>query len=95
MSESYHATCITTEIRRILQIEEDISIGHQTNHMQERTWSLSISFQNYDSQEGTGKFICKPSILDEKQLHLNRIDQEAIKVLSSLELYQCYNTCHF
>ena len=29
MSESYHATC-TNKIREILQIEESISISHQT-----------------------------------------------------------------
>ena len=30
MSKSYHATCTITEIREILQIEENISISHQT-----------------------------------------------------------------
>ena len=33
----------------------------------------------YPGPEGTGKVIYKPSVLDEKQLHLNRIDREAIK----------------
>ena len=30
MSKSYHATCAITEIRRILQIEENISVSRQT-----------------------------------------------------------------
>ena len=55
--------------------------------MQEGAWSLYISFQNHNTQEGTGKVIYKPSVLDEKQLHSNRIDREAIKVQSSLGLY--------
>ena len=38
--------------------------------MQEGAWSLYISFQNHNTQEYTGKFIYKPSILDEKQLLL-------------------------
>ena len=41
--------------------------------MQEGVWSLYISFQNHNTldntQEGTGKVIHKPSVLDEKQLH--------------------------
>ena len=40
--------------------------------MQEEAWSLYISFQNYNTQEGTGKVIYKPSILDEKQLHFKQ-----------------------
>ena len=35
-------------------------------------WSLYISFQNYNIQEGTGKVIYKPSIFDEEQLHLKQ-----------------------
>ena len=54
--------------------------------MQEGAWSLYISFQNRNTQEGTGEDIYKPSVLDEKQVCLNRIDREAIKVLSSLRL---------
>ena len=53
--------------------------------MLEGTWLLYISFQNYNIQEGTGKFIYKPSIFDEEQLHLKQ-DREAIKVPSSLGL---------
>ena len=34
-------------------------------HTQKGAWSLYISFQNHDTQEGIGKFIYKPSILDE------------------------------
>ena len=37
--------------------------------MLEGAWSLYISFQNHNTQGGTGKFIYKPSILDEKQLY--------------------------
>ena len=34
--------------------------------MQEGAWPLYISFQNYNTQEGTGKDIYKPSVLDDK-----------------------------
>ena len=40
--------------------------------MQEGAWSLYISFQNHNTQGGTGKFIYKPSVLDEKQLYLKQ-----------------------
>ena len=40
--------------------------------MLEGAWSLYISFQNYNIQEGTGKVIYKPSIFDEEQLHLKQ-----------------------
>ena len=40
--------------------------------MQEGAWLLYIFFQNYNTQEGTGKVIDKPSVLDEKQLHLKQ-----------------------
>ena len=40
--------------------------------MLEGAWLLYISFQNYNIQEGTGKVIYKPSILDEEQLHLKQ-----------------------
>ena len=40
--------------------------------MLEGAWSLYISFQNYNVQEGTGKVIYKPSIFYEEQLHLKQ-----------------------
>ena len=40
--------------------------------MLEGAWSLYISFQNYNIQEGTGKVIYKPSIFDEEQLHVKQ-----------------------
>ena len=61
------------EIRSILQIEENICIRRQTlSYARRGAWSLYISFQNYNIQEGTGKVIYKPSILDEEQLHLEQ-----------------------
>ena len=33
---------------------------------------MYISFQNYNTQGVTGKFIYKPSIFDEKQFHLKQ-----------------------
>ena len=59
-----------TEIREILQIEESISISCQNMHR--KGMALYISFQNHNTQEGTGKVIYKPSVLDEKQLHLKQ-----------------------
>ena len=45
-------------------------------------WLLYISFQNQNTQAGTGKFIYKTSILEfEKQLLSNRIDQKAYLAL--------------
>ena len=40
--------------------------------MLEGAWSLSISFQNYNIQEGTAKVIYKPSIFDEEQCYLKQ-----------------------
>ena len=34
--------------------------------------AMYISFQNQNTQGGTGIFIYKPSILDEKQLHVKQ-----------------------
>ena len=56
-----------TEIHRILQIKENISISRQTLTHAGRGM---IAVQNHYTQEGTGKVIYKPSILDEKHLHL-------------------------
>ena len=53
---------VPAEIRSILQIKENISIRRQTLTCAGRAWSLYISFQNYNIQEGTGKVIYKPSI---------------------------------
>ena len=39
---------------------------------------------DHNTQEGTGKVICKPSVLDEKQLHLKQDRSRIHKVLSSL-----------
>ena len=44
--------------------------------MQEGVWSLYISFQNHNTQAGTGKFNYEASILDE--------NPKAIKVPSSI-----------
>ena len=55
-----------TKIRRILQIEENISVSPQTLTYAGRVWCLYIFF---NIQGGTSKVIYKPSILDEKQLH--------------------------
>ena len=52
--------------------------------MQEGAWLLYISFQNYNTREGTGKVIYKPLVLDENSSISSRIDREAIKVPSSL-----------
>ena len=48
--------------------------------MQEGAWSLYIFFHNYNCQEGTGKFICKALILDNKQLLSNMIDCKAVQL---------------
>ena len=42
--------------------------------------ALYVSFQNHNTQEGTGKGIYKPSIFDENSSISNRIDQEVIKI---------------
>ena len=47
--------------------EENIFISCQINVHKREAWSLYISFQNHNSQAGTGKFIYRPSRLDEKQ----------------------------
>ena len=60
------------EIPSILQIKENISIRRQTLTYAGGAWSLYISFQNYNIQEGTGKVTYKPSIFDEEQLHLKQ-----------------------
>ena len=61
------------EIRSILQIEENISIRCQTLTYAGRDMvAVYISFQNYNTQEGTSKVIYKPSIFDEEQLHLKQ-----------------------
>ena len=60
------------EIRSILQIKETFLLGVKHQHMLEGAWSLYISFQNYNIQEGTGKVIYKPSIFDEEQLHVKQ-----------------------
>ena len=44
-----------TEIRRILQIEESISQTLTYVCMQKDAWPLYISFQNHNTQDGTGK----------------------------------------
>ena len=72
------------EIPSILQIKENISIRRQTLTYAGGAWSLYISFQNYNIQEGTGKVIYKPSNLMKNSSISNRIDREAIKMPSSL-----------
>ena len=52
-------------------------------HMQEGVWLLYISFQNHNMQAGTGKFMYKAMIINEKQLLLKHNDYKAIKVLST------------
>ena len=48
--------------------------------MQEGAWSLYIFFHNHKYQGGTGNFIYKASILDNKQLLLNMVDYKATQV---------------
>ena len=61
-----------TEIRRILQIEESISISCQTLTYTGRGM-VAVSFlPESQYQKGTGKVIYKPSVFDEKQLHLKQ-----------------------
>ena len=60
-----------TEIHRILQIG---------------AWSLYVSFQNHNTQGSTGKFIYKPAIFYEKQLHLKQDQLRNHKVSSTLAL---------
>ena len=47
---------------------------------QEGAWLLCIFFCNHNYQGGTDEFIYKASILSNKQLLLNMIDHETIKV---------------
>ena len=47
-------------------------------------WSLYIFFQNNNKQEGTGKFIYNPSILDNKQLLSNIINRKATQVFAKI-----------
>ena len=76
-----------TENRRILQIDENISISRQTlTYAGRGIRSLYISFQNHNTQEGTGKVIYKPSVLKEKQLYLKQDQSRSHKVPSSLGL---------
>ena len=63
---------VLTEIRRILQIEENISISHRTLTYARRDMVAVHFFPDHNTQEGTGKVIYKPSVLDEKQLHLKQ-----------------------
>ena len=69
ISERYHATCITllTDLRRIIQIK---SISRQTSTYDGRGVVTVHFFKNYNTQGVTSKFVYKPSIFDEKQLHL-------------------------
>ena len=48
--------------------------------MQEEAWLLYIFFYNHNYQGGTGKFIYKALILDNKQLLSNMIDYKATQV---------------
>ena len=75
-----------TEIRRILQIEENISISCQTLTYAGRGMVTVHFLPELQYQEGTGKIIYKPSILHENSSISNRIDREAITVPSSLGL---------
>ena len=45
--------------------------------MQEMVWLLCIFFCSHNYQGSTGEFICKASILGNKQLLSNMIDHEA------------------
>ena len=58
-----------TEIRRI---EENISISHQTLTYARRDMVTVHFLPDHNTQEGTGKVIYKPSVLDEKQPHLKQ-----------------------
>ena len=59
-------------IREILQIEENISVSHQTLTYAGRDMVAVHFFHDHNTQEGAGKVIDKPSVLDEKQLHLKQ-----------------------
>ena len=56
-----------TEIRRI---EENISISHQRLTYAGRDMVAIHVLPDHNTQESTGKVIYKPSVLNEKQLHL-------------------------
>ena len=59
---------MSNECRRVITLH---ALTENGRIMQEGAWSLYIYFlQNHNTQEGTGKLIYKPSVLDEKQLHL-------------------------
>ena len=63
-----------TEIHKVLQIEENISISHQTLRYTGKGM-VAVHFlpESQFTQEGTGKVIHKPSVLDEKSSNSNRI----------------------
>ena len=58
-----------TEICRILQIEENISISHQTLTYAGRGM-VTVDF--LPESQYPGKVIYKPSIIDEKQFHFKQ-----------------------
>ena len=59
------------EIRRILQIEEKISISCQTSHQTLTYTGMDMVAVHFllELSQYPGKVNYKPSILDEKQLH--------------------------
>ena len=63
-------------------VDHALSCVHfcKEKHTQEGAWSLYIFCHNRNNQGGTGKFIYKALILDNKQLLPNMIDQEATQV---------------
>ena len=48
--------------------------------MQDEVWWLYIFFHNHNYPEGTGEFIYKSSILDNRQLLSSMIDREVTQV---------------
>ena len=45
---------------------------------------MYILFQNYNKQEGTGKYTYNPSILDNKQLLSNMVNHKATQAFAKI-----------
>ena len=54
------------------------------NVHKKKAWSLYISFQNYNKQKDTGKFIYNPLILDNIQLLSNMIDCKTAQMFAKI-----------
>ena len=73
---SYNLKCVIVDLN---QAKEFRNMHHHTSfyihfcikkHIQVGVWLLYLSFQNHNTQTGTGKFICNVSLLDVKELLL-------------------------